>query len=190
MVVSTVMPERRANGLGRGTSEVTPVHIDPIICACGCGQSFVPARLRATRPQRFISGHQNRVLRKAMPKTLSAPRRRTLYTAAGYACQKCGLSMAEQIVRFGRSLEIHHINHDHNDNSVGNHEVLCTACHNHESLAVRDEAKKSATFRARRAAGEIRMWSEGQTKETDPRVAALAEKLKGRVPWNKKISWT
>jgi hypothetical protein len=88
--------------------------------------------------------------------------------------------MSEQIRKFGRRLEIHHLNHDHGDNTDGNHQVLCTACHNEESLAVRDEAKKSATFRARLATGAIRMWSTGHTKETHPSLAAMSEKKRGR----------
>lgn len=154
-------------------------------CACGCGESFTPARVRSTRPQRFIRNHHWRLLRKDLPKNLSEPRRRALYEVAGNACQKCGLSMAEQVERFGRRLEIHHINHDHNDNRPGNHQVLCTVCHNQHSLAVRDEAKKSATFRARVASGELVRWSKGLTKETDPRIAKMAASLKGRTPWNK-----
>lgn len=147
-----------------------------IVCACGCGESFVPTRFRATRPQRYAPGHQSRRLRKPADviKVLSGPRRQALYEATGNRCEQCGRTMEEQIVLFGRRLEIHHKNHDHNDNRDGNHQVLCTACHNEHSLAVRDEEKKSATWRQHRAEGRIRMWSEGKTKETDERVAKMA----------------
>lgn len=64
--------------------------------------------------------------------------------------------MADQIAAFGRRLEIHHINHVHDDNTPGNHAVLCTGCHNHESLIVRDEESKGATFTQRYRAGLIR----------------------------------
>ena len=179
------MPPRSVNYRRPGTSEVrSPMQIDPITCACGCGEMFVPTR--RSRPQRFIGKHATRLLRKESPKVLSKPRRLALYAAAGDACQKCGLTMAEQIERFGRRLEIHHVNHDHEDNTAGNHEVLCTGCHNHESLVVRDEAKKVATLRARLATGEVKIWSQGHTKETHPSLAQMAAKKKGRVPWNKK----
>lgn len=158
-----------------------------VVCACGCGTEFEVKRLRPSRPQRFIRGHHNRLLRKETAKTMTAPRRRALYEAAGNRCQRCGLTMREQVARFGRRLEIHHRNHDHEDNTPGNHEVLCTGCHNQESLAVRNEEKKSRTWRERYADGSIQMWSTGLTKKTDERVAAMAQKKLGRTPWNKRV---
>ena len=140
-----------------------PVGVPSVTCACGCDQVFTPGRERPTRPQRYISGHQNRRLRKASVRVLSEPRRLSLYEQAGNRCQGCGLSMAEQVERFGRRLEIHHVNHDHEDNRLGNHEVLCTACHNKESLAVRDEAKKANTLRMRYRTGVIKHHTASQT---------------------------
>lgn len=156
------------------------------ICACGCGETFEPTTVRNTRPQRFINGHKNRRLRKETVRELTEPRRLAIYAAIGNRCEQCGLSMDDQLARFGRRLEIHHRNHDHEDNTPGNHEVLCTACHNQHSLAVRDEVKKVATWRERYESGAIRMWATGLTKENDPRIAAMAEKKRGRAPWNKK----
>ena len=127
----------------------------PSLCACGCGDSFIPIRVRRTRPQRFIRGHHTRLLRKLVVKTLSPPRRRALYETAGYCCQACGLSMAEQIATYRRRREIHHLNHDHSDNTPGNHKVLCTRCHNLLSIQVRDEVRKAATFRERYYGGQM-----------------------------------
>lgn len=145
-------------------------------CACGCGERFIPKRHSPSRPQVFIKGHWSRLLRKESVRTITQKRREAFYEAAGHQCQQCGLSMADQVERYGRRLEIHHENHDHHDNTDGNHKVLCTGCHNQESLAVRDEVKKSRTWRERYAAGLITMWADGLTKETDSRVAAMAAK--------------
>lgn len=152
-----------------------------MICACGCGQEFTPSMNRPSRPQRYIYPHQNKALKHKHVVTLSEPRRVALYESAGNRCHLCGMTMADQIAHFGRRLEIHHKNHDHRDNSDGNHEVLCTKCHNAHSLSVRDEAKKVKTWRERFARGEISMWNAGLTKETDPRIAGQAAKLHGRT---------
>lgn len=175
-----------------GTTELLsvikkPLSEEPRSCACGCGEVFASMRSRKTRPQTFIFGHRSKLPRKAVVRVLSNPRRQALYAAAGYKCQQCGLTMDEQIARFGRRLEIHHKNHDHEDNTTGNHEVLCTKCHNRESVSVRDEVKKSRTWREHYEAGLIHMWSTDLTKETDVRVAAMAEKKRGSIPWNKNM---
>ena len=43
--------------------------------------------------------------------------------------------------------------------------------------------RQSETMRRKYANGERTTWSEGKTKETDPRLAAAAEKKKGKIPW-------
>ena len=159
---------------------------EPRLCACGCGEMFTPERNRPSRPQRYIYEHRARRLRKELVAELTEPRRIAIYEQAGYQCEQCRLNMPDQIERYGRRLEIHHKNHNHRDNSPGNHEVLCTGCHNEHSLSVRDEAKKVATWRERYESGAIKMWATGKTKETDPRLAAMAEKKRGKPPWNKK----
>ena len=160
------------------------VELPAVVCQCGCGESFVPRRREKAR---FIKGHNSRLLRKEVVKSLTRPRRLALYVAANNKCENCGLSMVDQIKLFKRRLEIHHLNHDHSDNRAGNHRVLCTVCHNEHSLAVRDESKKSATYRRRLAAGEIHIWSKGKTKETDEQVARMARSRIGIAPWNKGI---
>ncbi len=128
----------------------------------------------------------SRRLRKETVKELTEVRRVLIYEAAGNKCEQCGLSMVEQIERFGRRLEIHHKNHAHDDNTPGNHEALCTGCHNQHSLAVRDETKKGRTLSERYRTGVLTHWATGRTKEDHPSIAAMAEKKMGRVPWNKK----
>ncbi len=48
-----------------------------------------------------------------------------------------------------------------------------------------EESKKnqSETLKRQHANGERKTWSEGKTKATDPRLAAAAEKKKGKTPW-------
>jgi len=161
MTVTTEVPERRATGPGRDTGSEVPM-LDHPTCGCGCGQEIDPFR-PGKPPRRFIHGHHSRLLRKQVVITLSEPRRVALYEAAGNCCEQCGRSMDEQVAMFGRRLEIHHKNHNHEDNSEGNHEVLCTGCHNHESLVVRDEVRKGATFTTRRQSGLVRNKADGQT---------------------------
>lgn len=148
------------------------------ICHCGCGKGFSRKPKAGCPEPRFIRGHHSRLPRKANPKTLSDARRKELYEAAHSCCQNCGLDMDRQLAKFRRALEIHHIDHDHANNAADNLRVLCTTCHNRESVAVRDEVTKGETLRTRYATGVLVHWATGQTKFTHPGLRKMAETKK------------
>lgn len=116
-------------------------------CECGCGEP-IPAVTALGQPARFKRGHTARVLPSiiAMRLTADAVRgarnphwrggrgkygpefnetlRRLIRMRDGYRCRRCGRSQEE----LGRTLHVHHLNHDKRNNDPSNLAAACGPC--------------------------------------------------------------
>lgn len=122
-----------------------------ISCACGCGEMIYPFT-RNLKPAKYKQGHNpaprhtlfekgHVTWNKDIPSELQPAWRggvgvlpygkeftrkfkRLIRQRDQYTCQRCGITQAD----YGRTLQIHHVNHDKMDNSLGNLVCACGKC--------------------------------------------------------------
>lgn len=131
----------------RRLQEIAQMSLIP--CACGCGTMIAPIN-KALQPAKYVQGHnpdgektrfvkghhggipfeageKHRQWRGGVSRfpygiEFSPQLKKAIRERDNYTCQRCGITQKE----YGKTLEVHHMDHDKMNNDPGN---LITSCH-------------------------------------------------------------
>jgi len=99
--------------------------------------------------------YANREKRLALSKEVWANRewkglREDILKRDGYKCVRCGMSQEEHMNKWGRDLNIDHINHDRKETTIDNSQTICVRCHGYkhagEGYFALEEYRKNKSF--------------------------------------------
>lgn len=96
--------------------------------SCGCLPKETVQRLASARKGKLSPSyiHGNKCGTHSTARTEFNERIRA---RDNYTCQDCGKAQDEELKEIGKSLAVHHINCDHDDNRDENAVTLCGTCH-------------------------------------------------------------